>query len=204
MSEPPRKSLMKKPLEITFQTMRRHLRLILAVTAVLWAIELLDLVKPGASLDWYGIHPRTLMGLRNIVIAPFLHAGFGHLIANTLPLIALGLLVLSRGPQDFASVSLVSLLVSGLGVWLLGGANTVHLGASGVIFGYLGYLLAAGWWERSPRALLLAAAVLLVYGGMLPGVLPGREGVSWLAHLFGLLGGILAAHLIRNRATATA
>lgn len=184
--------------EVTFVKIRRHLRVVLLLAALLWAIELLDVLKPGTSLDWYGIQPRTLIGLRNIVIAPFLHAGFGHLIANTLPLIALGVLVLARGPQDFASVSLVSLLVSGLGVWIFGGSNTIHLGASGVIFGYLGYLLAAGWWERSPRALLLAAAVLLVYGGMLPGVLPGREGISWLAHLFGLLGGILAARLLRD------
>ena len=108
----------------------RHALVLLAMVAVLWAIELVDLITPRSTLDWYGIHPRTLAGLRNILFAPLLHAGFGHLLANTLPLLVLGFLILVRSRQDFVSVTLAALLASGLGVWLFGESNTVHVGAS--------------------------------------------------------------------------
>ncbi len=184
-----------------WQRVQPHLRLLLAAVALLWLIEFVDLFLPGTPLDRLGIHPRTLVGLRNIVLAPFLHAGFGHLLANTVPFFVLGLLVLlQRGRQGFGAVAAISALVSGLGVWLFGGANTVHLGVSGVIFGFFGFLLGAAWHERSAPTLLVAVLVVLLYGGMVWGVLPIQQGVSWLAHLFGLLGGLLAASLLRGSA----
>jgi membrane associated rhomboid family serine protease len=179
----------------------RSAALVLALVGALWVIEIADVVTPRATLDWYGIHPRTLVGLRNILLAPLLHAGFGHLLANTLPLLLLGFLIIVRSRQDFVSVTLAAVLASGLGVWLFGGGNTVHLGASGVVFGYLGYLLARGWFERSATALLLGLAALLLYGGALGGVLPRADGISWLAHLFGFLGGAAAAWLLVKRPT---
>jgi membrane associated rhomboid family serine protease len=182
----------------------RSAAVLLVLVGALWAIELVDLVTPRSTLDWYGIHPRTLLGLRNILLAPRLHAGFGHLLANTLPLIILGALIIVRSRQDFISVTLMSVLVSGLGVWLFGGGNTVHIGASGVVFGYLGYLLARAWFERSAAALLLGLAALVLYGGALGGVLPRADGVSWLAHLFGLAGGAGAAWLLVKRPTRPA
>jgi membrane associated rhomboid family serine protease len=182
----------------------RSAAVLLVLVGALWAIELVDLVTPRSTLDWYGIHPRTLLGLRNILLAPLLHAGFGHLLANTLPLIILGALIIVRSRQDFISVTLMSVLVSGLGVWLFGGGNTVHIGASGVVFGYLGYLLARAWFERSAAALLLGLAALVLYGGALGGVLPRADGVSWLAHLFGLAGGAGAAWLLVKRPTRPA
>lgn len=177
----------------------RDAALLLALVGALWVIEIADVITPRSTLDWYGIHPRTLLGLRNVLFAPLLHAGFGHLLANTLPLLVLGFFIIVRSRQDFVSVTLMAVLVSGLGVWLFGGGNTVHLGASGVVFGYLGYLLARGWFERSATALLLGVAALVLYGGALGGVLPRADGISWLAHLFGFIGGAAAAWLLVKR-----
>lgn len=180
-------------------TMLRPTKILLLVIAGLWLIELIDLIQPWLTFDWYGIHPRTLIGLPGILLAPLLHAGFGHLLANTVPLFILGWLVLLRRRQDLLIVSLTAIIISGLGVWLFGGSNTVHIGASGVIFGLLGYLLARGYFERSIPAILLAVLAFLLYGGMVWGVLPGRDGVSWLAHLFGFIGGVGAAYLLTRR-----
>jgi membrane associated rhomboid family serine protease len=134
--------------------------------------------------------------LGQIFIAPWLHVGFGHLTANTVPLIVLGWLVMLRRTRDFVVVALISALVSGLGIWLFGGSRTIHLGASGVIFGLLGALLARAYFERSWAALALALVAGFLYGGMLWGVLPGTPGVSWLGHFFGFAGGVLAARLL--------
>lgn len=194
---------MNRSVRTSSATLGGYLKLMAVLVAALWAIELVDFVAPGTPLDWLGIHPRTWVGLRNVLLAPFLHVGFGHLLANTVPLVVLGLLVLMQvGTGGFVFVAAASMLSSGLGVWLFGGANTVHLGASGVIFGFFGFLVAAAWWERSARSLLIALVVILVYGGMVFGVLPGREGISWLAHLFGLLGGLAAAWLLHSRTQA--
>lgn len=181
---------------------RRALLLILLLVGLLWAIEGVDALTPATSSDLYGIQPRTADGLRHIATAPFVHANFAHLSANTVPLVVLGLMVLLSGFQAFVVVSVVAALGSGLGVWLLGGGNTVHLGASGVIFGYLGFLIAAAWFQRSAAAILVALIAAFLYGGMLWGVLPGQEGVSWLGHFFGLVAGIVAAYLLRKKTPA--
>ena len=183
---------------MTGRTFSRQLTVLGVLVALLWGLEIVDLFF-GGSLDGWGIRPRTWSGLGHILTAPWVHVGFGHLIANTIPLVVLGFLVLMRGMRDFVVVAVIAALVSGLGVWLFGGARTLHLGASGVIFGLLGYLLARAYFERSWVALGFAAVAVVLYGGMLWGVLPGRPGVSWLAHLFGALGGILAAWLVADR-----
>ena len=174
-----------------------------SVLAVMWALELLDFILPFVQLDNWGIIPRSPQGLRNILFAPFLHVRFGHLLANSVPFFVLGWLVALHSRRDLIVVSLITALTSGLGVWLIAPARTIHLGASGVIFGYLGYLLARAWFERSCASLAIAALVFIVYGSMLWGVLPttGLFGmrVSWQGHLFGLLGGALAAWLLAER-----
>jgi len=162
----------------------------------MWAAELFDLLIWKADLDTYGIWPRTTIGLRNILLAPFLHVGLRHLIANTVPFVVLGWLVMVRSTREFVLVSVLSMLVSGVGIWILGSTNSVHLGASGVIFGYLGYLLARGYFERSLQSILIAIIILFFYGGMLWGVLPLQSGVSWLGHTFGLIGGAWSAYII--------
>lgn len=166
-----------------------------------WGLEVFDLffLKGGfnyrGGLDQYGILPRNLIGLRGILFAPFLHGGLGHLIGNTIPFVILGWLVMLREITDFAAVSVISALVSGLGTWLFG-TRGIHIGASGVIFGYLGYLLARGYFERSGTAIAIALFVGTLYGSLLWGILPLQHGISWEGHLFGFLGGILSAKLL--------
>jgi membrane associated rhomboid family serine protease len=173
----------------------RHALLLGALVAALWGIELVDWLVLHNTLDGLGIQPRTLGGLQAIVVAPWLHAGFGHLLANTIPLVVLGWFVMLRDTRDFAIVFLASLLASGLGIWLFGGAATIHLGISGVVFGLFGYLLARGYYERSIVAIVLAVVAFLVYGGMAWGMLPLQHGVSWQGHLFGFIGGVVVAYL---------
>ena len=172
----------------------RQAAILAGVVALLWLLELVDLLIFRGRLDALGIRPRSLDGLRGILFAPFLHAGFAHLAANTIPFVVLGWLVMLRSTSDFFVVAAVSAVTSGLGAWLLGGPRTVHVGISGVIFGFLGYLLARGIYERRLGSILLALIALLLYGGALWGVLPLRAGVSWQGHLFGFLGGWLVAY----------
>jgi membrane associated rhomboid family serine protease len=141
-------------------------------------------------------------GLVGIALAPLLHGGFGHLIANTIPLITLGWLIMLRETRDLIAVTVLSALVSGLGVWLVGASYSVHIGASGVIFGYFGFLLLRGYFERSLIAVLLSIVVAVLYGGMLWGVFPSGRLISWEGHLFGFLGGVLAARFMARRPPA--
>ena len=181
------------------RTVQGHLLLLGGVVLLLWLIEAADQLIWQESLDFFGIRPHTMSGLRHILFAPFLHRGFGHLLANTVPFFLLGWLVLLRGVGEFLFVSFLSALISGAGIWLFGMADTIHIGMSGVIFGYLGFLLARGYFERSAFAIVLAIVVGLLYGSMVWGVLPLQPNISWLGHLFGLLGGGVAAYFLANR-----
>lgn len=175
----------------------RRAALIGGAVGLLWLITIVDRVLLGGALAGFGIHPRSLLGLGGVLIAPFVHAGFGHLIANTLPFAVLGFLATSRKRLDFWIVSVVSTLSAGLGAWLLGGAGTVHIGASGVIFGYLGFLMGRGLFERRVGTFVLSLFVTLLFGGMLFTMLPFvAAGVSWQAHLFGWLGGLWVSRLL--------
>ncbi|GAA1431953.1 hypothetical protein GCM10009616_20220 [Microlunatus lacustris] len=170
----------------------------LALLAGLWLLEAVDLLAGGA-LDGYGIEARELDGLPEIFTAPFLHAGFGHLLSNSVPFAVLGFLVLLGGVARWLLSSLTSVVSSGLFAWLLTPAGTIVLGASGLVFGWLTYLVVRGVWSRRPAQVLVGLAVLLVYGGMIWGVLPGAAGISWQAHLGGAVGGVLAAWLLHRR-----
>jgi membrane associated rhomboid family serine protease len=166
--------------------------------ALMWLVELIDRVVPG-SFSTHGIRPLRLSGLDGIAWAPFLHVGFPHLIGNTVPFIILGLAIALRRSSRFVSVFVLSAIGSGIGTWLTGGRNTVHLGMSGVVFGLLGYLLARGAFDRKPLSILIGLGALFWYGSMLWGVLPRQEGVSWQAHLFGFLAGVAAARILDGR-----
>jgi membrane associated rhomboid family serine protease len=170
-----------------------------AFVAIIWLVELADWLIFNHSLDAYGIKPRTLEGLKGIFFMPFLHASFGHVLSNTVPFIVLGALVIMRRTRDFFIVSVIIIIVSGLGVWLFGGANTVHIGASALVFGYLGFLFLRAYFEWSLASIVVAVAVGLMYSGLIWGVLPIYSGVSWQGHLFGFLGGALAAYLLTRR-----
>ena len=184
----------------------RVLRALVGVAALvgaMWLLEAIDCVAGGA-LDRYGITPRRLSELDDIFFAPFLHAGLVHLMANTIPLAVLAFLTALRGLGRLATVSLIVVVASGAGVWLTAPPNTVTLGASALVFGYFGYLLARGIIDHRPADIVIAVVVGLLYGTMIFGILPSRPGVSWQGHLFGLLGGILAAWLLRRGGPSSA
>jgi membrane associated rhomboid family serine protease len=162
--------------------------------AVMWVLEIVNSID-GQKLDGDGIHPRSLSGLPGILSAPFLHAGFGHLLGNTIPFAILGLIVALGGARRVIEVTVIVILVAGLGTWLTAGGGST-IGASGVVFGYAGYLIARGFFTRRMLELAGGAIVALLFGGALAWDLVPRSGVSWEDHLFGGLGGILAARLL--------
>ena len=174
----------------------------LALLSGLWVLELLDQLS-GNRLDNLGIHAREIDGLPEIFTAPFLHGGWDHLISNSVPFAVLGFLVLLGGVARWVFASLTSIVSSGLVAWVMTPPNTIILGASGLIFGWLTYLLARGLWSRRPAQVVIAVVVLLVYGGLIWGVLPGATGVSWQAHLGGAAGGVWAAWILHRRRTHT-
>jgi membrane associated rhomboid family serine protease len=164
----------------------------LVLTGLLWVVEFVDLAS-GERLEREGIVPRRLEGLDGVLWAPLLHDDFAHLAANTVPFLLFGFLVLADGFGRFVAVTATIWLLGGFGVWLLGPEDTVHIGASGLIFGWFAFLLVRGFYARSVGQITLAVMLLLFWGGMLFGVLPGRPGISWQGHLFGALAGVLAA-----------
>jgi membrane associated rhomboid family serine protease len=164
--------------------------------ALLWAIEAVDQWVFGGSLDQDGIVARQVDGLTGILWAPLLHVSWEHLIANSVPFFVLGFLVLAGGLGQFLAVTALVWLLGGFLTWCTGYGVTV--GASGVIFGWLAFLLFRGVFARSARHIALAVVLLLLYGSVLWGVLPGTPGVSWQAHLFGALAGVLAARLVSS------
>lgn len=167
--------------------------------ALLWLLEGFDQVALDESLDSEGIRPRSGDGLLGILFAPFLHGGWGHLVANTLPALVLGYLVLASGIGRGLAVTAVIWIVSGVGVWVLSPTFSVTIGASGLIFGWLVYLLVRGFVTRSPWEIILGTTLFFLYGGVLLGVLPGQPGISWQAHLFGAVGGGIAAMALAER-----
>jgi membrane associated rhomboid family serine protease len=173
-------------------TFKSHVLILGTLVALMWGVEILDLSVFRNGLDSFGILPRNPIGLRGILFAPFLHGGFAHLQANTAPFLILGWLIMSESISHFVMVSVICMVVGGLGTWVFG-ATAFHIGASGVIFGYLGFLLARWYFDRSIRSAIIALAVGSTYGAVLWGVLPTMPGVSWEGHLFGFLGGIIAA-----------
>ncbi|MGQ4646342.1 rhomboid family intramembrane serine protease [Lyngbya aestuarii] len=161
-----------------------------------WLLGFVNLIYLGGTLNRFGVRPRTTFGLLGIFFAPFLHGNGEHLMFNTLPFLILGWLVLLQGTSEFYVVTVFTALVSGAGIWLFGRANSSHIGASGVIFGYLGFLLMRGYFTQDWRLMLPSFIVAVIYGRLIKGILPLQEGISWEGHLFGLIGGILAARFL--------
>ncbi|MBM7457363.1 rhomboid family intramembrane serine protease [Rhodococcus coprophilus] len=169
---------------------------------LLYGIEAADTVLP-ADLDAAGVEPRTGDGLWGILFAPLLHADWAHLTANTVPALVLGFLVMLSGIGRGIAATAIIWLVGGIGTWLFAGTGENHIGASTLIFGWLTYLIVRGIFTRKAGQILLGIVVLFVYGGMLWGVLPSQPWISWQGHLFGALGGILAAWVLSSGARAT-
>ncbi|HEX2085672.1 MAG TPA: rhomboid family intramembrane serine protease [Solirubrobacteraceae bacterium] len=170
------------------------------MVALMWAVEIADAI--AFDLDRHGIEPREPDGLLGILFAPFLHGGFGHLIGNTFPFLVLGAAIALGGLARLAAVTAVVALVGGLGTWLAGPEDTVHIGASGVVFGYAAYLVVRFLYSRRLLDLAVGLLVVAVFGTtLLVGLVP-TPGVSWQGHLFGAIGGVVAARLLVRRQTA--
>lgn len=176
-------------------------RVVLGMGAVMWVLEVVDKLADN-RLDQYGIEPRDGDGLIGVVAAPFLHAGFDHLASNTVPFLLMGFVIAAQGAARVVGVTAIVALVSGLGTWLIAPEHTIHIGASGIVFGYATYLLSRGFFNRSALELAVGAVVAVVYGGALLGGLAPEDGVSWQGHFFGAVGGILAARGLATRSRA--
>ena len=177
--------------------LRSGFGLLLMSVAVLWIVQIVDEVALSDRLQNDGIYPRNLGGLDGIVWAPFLHAGFDHLISNTLPFLVLGGLVMTQGKRRWIEVTVGVILIGGLLTWIFG-RTANHIGASGVVFGYFGYLIGWAVFRRSLAAFVTAAVALLLYGGLVFGLAP-RAAMSWEGHLFGALSGLAAARIFSRR-----
>ena len=169
--------------------------------AVMWVLEVIDQLADN-RLDQYGIEPRDGDGLVGVVAAPFLHGGFDHLASNTVPFLLMGFVIAAQGATRVVAVTAIVALVSGLGTWLIAPENTIHIGASGIVFGYATYLLSRGFFNRSALELAVGTLVAVIYGTALLGGLVPEDGVSWQGHFFGAVGGVVAARGLAKRSTA--
>jgi membrane associated rhomboid family serine protease len=187
-------SYYRKPLRQS--TVLKEFKILVVAVSIFWVVEIADQLIFHGSLDNYGIQPHSIIGLRGIVFAPFLHGGFPHLIANTIPFITLGWLTMIQETSDFYIASIMSAIFGGLGVWLFGSPQSVHIGASILIYGYLGFLLLRGYFQKNFPSIALSIFVAIAYGGFIGGVFPSQMGISWQGHLFGFIGGAIAAKMV--------
>ncbi|HJP19880.1 MAG TPA: rhomboid family intramembrane serine protease [Nitrospinota bacterium] len=163
---------------------------------MIWAIELVNMFM-GHQLNRFGILPRTFTGLIGIPLSPFLHGGIWHTLMNTVPFVVLGGLIITRGIGEFLEVSLFIILAAGGCLWLFGRAS-YHVGASGLIFGYFGFIVARGFFDKSISSIIVAFITLFLYGGViLWGLIPISPYISWEGHLFGLIAGVLGSWLAK-------
>ena len=185
-------------------TAKQHLMLVLVFVGVLWVVFIINEALPASwgDLRNWGIRPRTVSGLFSIAAAPFLHVDFWHLLANTLPLLVMGWVLIISGRLLFLRVCLVTALTSGAGAWAFGQGEMIHEGASGVLFGLLGFLLARGWFSRRLGWTLTSLGVGLFYFGQVLSLLRNDGKVSWASHFWGLAGGIAMAWWMYGRTPA--
>jgi membrane associated rhomboid family serine protease len=179
----------------------RNIEIAFLAVVCLWVIYAIGLVLNTVSsvdIRSYGIQPREISGLAGIIFWPFLHGGLFHLLANSLALFFLLLLILIFYKKLTIPAVIIITLAGGAGVWLAASSNTVHIGASGVIFGLIGFLISGGIFRRELKSLFLSVIVLVIYGSLLLTLLVAVPGVSWTGHLFGFLAGVLAAWILRN------
>jgi membrane associated rhomboid family serine protease len=186
---------------ISRDTDLRGLIFVASLAAVMWAVEIVDVF--AGDLDSAGIRPREIDGLPGVALAPVLHGGFGHLAGNTVPFLVLGAAIALSGLVRILAVTAIVVVVGGLGTWLTAASGTVHIGASGVVFGFAAYLVARGVFTHRVLHVVIGVGVLLVYGStLLLGLVP-TPGVSWHGHAFGAVGGVVAAWLLDRRRTPT-
>lgn len=179
------------------EAQRQGIALLAAMVAVMWVVEVINTID-GDRLDHDGIYGRSFGHLWGILTTPFIHASFAHLIANTIPFVFLGFIIAMKGAARLAKVTMLVIVIGGLGTWLVAPSNIPTIGASGVVFGYATYLLARGFFDRSVGELLIGVIVGVIWGGALLASLVPHAGISWQGHLFGAVGGVAAASALRR------
>lgn len=165
---------------------------------VIWAVHIVNVLVFGRQLLYFGIHPLDVSSLWHILTSPLLHANVEHLISNTIPGAVFSFLIGMSRARVWWEVTAIVVLLGGAGVWLLGGVGTNHIGASGLVYGWLGYLLVRGLFNRSVMQIMVGVGLGILYSGLVWGILPGVPGVSWQAHLFGAVGGVAAGVFITS------
>lgn len=179
----------------------RRAAALLAFVALLWVVHVVNWITGYGLNPAFGLIPRHLSGLDGIIAMPLLHGSFAHLMANTPPLLVMGGLLVATTTRALLTVNAVVIGLGGGIVWMFG-SSAIHIGASGLVFGWFGFLVARGLVDRSLITLGAALLVGVLYGSILWGVLPGQPGVSWEAHLFGAIAGVAAAFLVRTHVHA--
>jgi membrane associated rhomboid family serine protease len=177
---------------------REGIELLVGIVALMWLVEVINALDKGLHLDNDGIYPRNVDHLWGIFTAPFLHVSFAHLIGNTVPFVFMGAIIALRGAARLALVTLIVIVVGGVGTWLIAPAHSITVGASGVVFGYATYLLARGAFDRSLLELVTGVVVGVIWGGALLASLVPHYGVSWQGHVCGAIGGVVAAWLLAD------
>lgn len=179
--------------------MRLQAAVLGSLLALIWLVELADQIVLSGQIDALGIQPRTVAGLRGIPLAPLVHANLNQVIANTMPLLVLGWLVLLRGLATFVRVSAIVTFFSGLAVWCTARTSIVQVGASGLIFGYLGYLILRGYFDRRAFSVAISVLVGILYGSLIWGIFPISQEASWEGQLWGFVSGMLCAWLLTRQ-----
>jgi membrane associated rhomboid family serine protease len=175
----------------------RKLFPVLVFVGLCWLVFVVNNVMCRGYFSHYGIVPRTILGLRGILVAPFLHASFAHILANTVPLLILGSVIALRSPRAYVGITLIGAILSGAFTWLLARPGC-HIGASGLVFCYFGYILEHAWLQRTPVNIVLAVGCGFLYGGLIWGLSPFQTGVSWEGHVTGLIAGLILAWIGRT------
>jgi membrane associated rhomboid family serine protease len=180
-----------------YRTQREGLLLLAGIVGLMWLLEVVNTLDSN-RLDSDGIWARSLGHLWGIFTAPFLHVSFQHLISNTVPFVFMGVIIALHGARRLALVTLIVLVVGGLGTWLIAPSHSVTVGASGLVFGYATYLLVRGLFDRSALEVLVGIVVGVVWGGALVSSVVPHYGISWQGHVCGAIGGVVAAYALRR------
>ena len=184
------------------QTQLEGLIVLSGVVAIMWLLEAVNSLDSNRLATSDGIYARNVDHIWAIFTAPFLHFSFQHLIANTVPFVFMGVIIALQGARKFLLVTLIIIVIGGLGTWLIAPAGTDTAGASGVVFGYATYLFARGFFDRSPFELLTGLLVGVVWGGALLSSIVPHYGISWQGHACGAIAGVIAAYLVRSERPA--
>ncbi len=185
--------------EVMLAEARKAFFVMVGFIALIWALQIANWADHYGLDASYGIIPRDVVRLPDIFIAPFLHFSWSHIEANSGPLFVFGFLAAYRGVWKFLGVTVLVIITSGLAVWFFQGGNTLGAGASGLVFGYFGYVLARGLIDRNLIDALVAVVMGLSFAYLFTVAIPGAPNVSWLAHLGGLIGGVAGGWIFRDR-----